>query len=71
MMDHAHKSNFTEAIENASSNVPPYASLVIRRRRNKRQIRHGVIDTYMMLNSIRRLPPQNANNPLFNGFIFP
>jgi hypothetical protein len=60
-----------QATERAPSNVSSYASLVIRRRRNKRRIRHGVIDTYMMLNHIRRLPPQNTNNPLFNGFTFP
>jgi hypothetical protein len=71
MMDHDHKSNFTETIESARSNVSSHASLVIRRRRNKRRTRH---DTYMMLNHInhiRRLPPQNTNNPLFNGFTFP
>jgi hypothetical protein len=70
MMGHAHKTNFTEAIESARSNVSSYANLVIRRRRYKRRVRHGVIDTYMMLNPIR-FPPQNTNNPLFNGFIFP
>jgi hypothetical protein len=60
-----------QAIESAPSNVSSYASLVIRRRRNKRRVRHGVNDTYMMLNFIRRLPPQNINNPLFTGLIFP
>ncbi|RGB22969.1 hypothetical protein C1646_677451 [Rhizophagus diaphanus] len=34
--DYAHNSNFTETIERTSSNVPSYASLVIRRRNNRR-----------------------------------
>jgi hypothetical protein len=60
--------NFNETIKRDPS------SLNIRTRRNKRRVRHGFIDTYMMLNRIRRLPPQNTNDPfinqLFNGSTF-
>jgi hypothetical protein len=42
-MDNAHKSNFTETIEHASSNVTSYDSLAICRRRNERRVRHGNI----------------------------
>ncbi|GBC24942.2 uncharacterized protein OCT59_009448 [Rhizophagus irregularis] len=72
--DYAHNSNFTETNERTPSNVPSYASLVIRRRNNRRirHERHGIIiDTIR----IRRLPTQITNNPsinqFFNGFSFP
>ncbi|CAG8474886.1 10699_t:CDS:2 [Rhizophagus irregularis] len=43
--DYAHNSNFTETNERTPSNVPSYASLVIRRRNNRRirHERHGII----------------------------
>jgi hypothetical protein len=64
-MDHAHKSNFTETIEHAPSNVPLYVRLAIRRRRNERRVRHGNIYN---LNRIRRLSTQNTNNLFINRF---
>jgi hypothetical protein len=63
-MELAHKS------ESTPSNVSSYAShTAIRKRRNKRRIRHAIaIDTYM-LNRIRQLPPtQNTNDPFINQF---
>lgn len=61
-------SNFTETIERTPSNIPSYASLIIRRWRNNRRVRHGItID----LIRVRKLPTQNTNNPFFNGFFSP
>ncbi|GES85595.1 hypothetical protein GLOIN_2v1835724 [Rhizophagus clarus] len=81
-MVYTHKSDSIETIDDScnfsdttSYNLSSYASLTIRKRRNKRRVRHGItINTYM-LNRIRRLPTQNTQNPstnqFFNGITFP
>ena len=61
--------------DTTSNNSSSYASLTIRRRRNQRQLRHGItINNMYILNRIRRLPIQNTNdlfaNQFFNGSTF-
>ncbi|CAB5363596.1 unnamed protein product [Rhizophagus irregularis] len=68
--DYAHNSNFTETIERTHSNVPSYASLVIRRRNNRRirHERHGIIIDTIQQSILYMKTTPIENHPVFGIF---
>ncbi|RGB44050.1 hypothetical protein C1646_749021 [Rhizophagus diaphanus] len=61
--------------QNSMIDSSSYVNLILRKRRERRQIRHANTYTFLLLNRVRRFSRQNTNNlfasQFYNGSNFP